>query len=74
MGMTPKGVKRIPVRIIELLEDYQGQILTKKFMYEKVWGSDYTPDKDATIHTNIRYARRSGADIDLVYGIGYVIR
>ncbi len=75
MGMTPNGVERIPIRIIELLEKYKGSILTKKFIYEKVWGEKYDETRDPTIYSNIRYARDEfGAEIELAYERGYVLR
>jgi len=71
----PKGEKRIPKKIIELLMSYPNFPFSRAYIWETIWGTNYIPNWDNnTLQANVSYARRllnGQGEIRAVRGVGY---
>jgi TolB-like protein/DNA-binding winged helix-turn-helix (wHTH) protein len=72
------GLERIPMELLILLAERQGNIVTRQEIVERLWGKDVFVDTDHGINTAIRKVRRALRDnperprfVQTVTGRGY---
>ena len=53
------GLERIPMELLILLPERQGNIVTRQEIVERLWGKDVFVDTDHGINTAIRKVRSS---------------
>lgn len=69
--LTPKEYD-----IVEVLSQNRGQVFSREYLYEKVWGYDAQGDAETAVTEHIKRIRKKlkqkGADaIETVWGVGY---
>jgi TolB-like protein/DNA-binding winged helix-turn-helix (wHTH) protein/Flp pilus assembly protein TadD len=71
-------LERIPLDLLFLLAEHQGQLITREEILERLWGKDVFVDADSAINTAIRKIRQALKDdpeqprfIQTVVGRGY---
>ena len=73
-----KRLERLPMELLILLAERQGQLVTRSEILERLWGTDVFVDGDAAINTAVRKVRRALGDdpdrprfVETVVGKGY---
>jgi TolB-like protein/DNA-binding winged helix-turn-helix (wHTH) protein/Flp pilus assembly protein TadD len=77
-GGRVKKLEKLPMELLILLAQRQGQLVTRSQILERLWGKDVYVDADAAINTAVRKVRRALEDdpdqpqfVETVVGKGY---
>jgi TolB-like protein/DNA-binding winged helix-turn-helix (wHTH) protein len=77
-GGRARKLERLPMELLILLAERQGQLVTRAEILERLWGAEVFVDGDAAINTAIRKVRQALGDdpdrpryVETVVGKGY---
>lgn len=77
-GGQVEKLEKLPMKLLVLLAERRGQLVTRAQILERLWGSDVFVDADAAINTAVRKVRRALGDdpdtprfLETVVGSGY---
>ncbi len=77
-GGRVERLEKLPMELLTLLAERQGQLVTRAEILERLWGRDVFVDADAAINTAVRKVRRALGDdpdtprfLETVVGKGY---
>jgi TolB-like protein/DNA-binding winged helix-turn-helix (wHTH) protein/Tfp pilus assembly protein PilF len=77
-GGRVKRLERLPMELLILLAERQGQLVTRSAIRERLWGAGVFVDEDPAINTAVRKVRRALRDdpdrpqfVETVVGKGY---
>lgn len=77
-GGRTRKLERLPMELLILLAERQGQLVTRAEILERLWGAEVFVDGDAAINTAIRKVRQALGDdpdrpqfVETVVGKGY---